>query len=116
MANDLSKLAPTRLPARLVPYVDAVATARSRGVTWYQIAEALAPVLNLDMTHRRDTERRLQKAFKSALQQIEKGRLRPISPSVAGLFPGKQVLGKQDQTPATGFGGARSTFQFDDDN
>ena len=70
------KATPPRLTGRIARHVEAIADARARGLTWRQIVSAVGPSLGIEMDNPRIAERLVQKAYKRAVRQIEKGKLR----------------------------------------
>ncbi len=78
--KDLTQEISPHLPGRLARYVASITEARSRGVTWRQITEAIGPEVGLsletDDNARRLAEKRMQVAYRRARVQVEKGRLK----------------------------------------
>lgn len=88
----LKALVPTRLTARVAPYVEAIDAHRAAGVTWSEIAMAVGPQVGLDLSDGYLAGSRLQRAYASARIAITNGRYRVVQrplpePEIAVVTP-----------------------------
>lgn len=95
MDDDLKRAIPRRLAGRIAPRLDAIADARSRDLSWPEIAAIIGPQLELDLADIRKAALRLQKGYVRARQAVDKGRLK-VTP-IAMPAPAPQA-----QPPTTG--------------
>lgn len=76
MSSPLGDLQPQSRVARVAPLVPDIAAARARGIAWGQIVQKVGPVIGIEFGARGAADA-LRIAYRAAVRQIERGRLKP---------------------------------------
>ncbi len=79
----LDKLESPKRTARVAAYATAIQAARARGVTWLQIVQEIGSSVGIEPGALGAADS-MRSAFKAALRQIERGRLKPAPPAPVG--------------------------------